>query len=358
MMAGNAQTRVAEVVVLFLAFAGSGRAAEPPAEDKTLPVKPDPAPAVPALSPRPPEGGCPPLALDCHCDAAPGGFFVDGEYLYLKPRRDAFDFAVLSPTSNIATGTVESLSWRWESGLRAGGGYRLGQGWEVDATYTYLHSNANQSLSRPTAQGTIFATLTHPGLIEQADTALGTSGFKYNVIDGEFARRFEVGDSSEVRVFGGGRFAWIDQSLDAFYDGGDARSAHVSSPIDFQGAGIRAGGEACWKMPWGFSVFARGSGSLLVGDFHTSLLETNNGGATTNVNVSRGFEKMVPVAELAAGLTWQYRNLRMSGGYELTNWFGLVDSPDFVDDVHQGKLSRRGGDLSLEGFAFRVMMNF
>jgi hypothetical protein len=300
----------------------------------------------------------PTLPLDLHCSGAAGGTFLEGEYLYLKPRRDALDFAVVAPSAATLGGVVESLDWRRESALRAGGGYRFGEGWEFGTYFTYLHSNADESVVPPSGAGVILPTLTHPGLIDQVGSAVATSSINYHVIDMELARCFDINDASTIKVFGGGRVAWINQGLDAYYDGGDAHMAHVSSPIRFTGGGFLVGGEGRWNGPLGFSLYARANGSLLIGNFKTSLLETNNSGATVNVDVHRGFEKIVPVTEIGLGIHWHYRNLQISGGYELTNWFGLVDSPDFSDDVAQGKMSRRAGDLSLEGFVVRVEIGY
>jgi hypothetical protein len=132
----------------------------------------------------------------------------------------------------------------------------------------------------------------------------------------------------------------------------------VSSPLGFHGAGLRVGGEGHWALPYGFRLFGRASGSLLVGDFHTSLLETNGGGRIVDVNVAHDFEKLIPVLELGVGVAWRYRNFTVSAGYELTDWANLVNGPDFVDDVHLGKLSPRTGDLTLDGFVFQVEMSY
>jgi hypothetical protein len=255
-------------------------------------------------------------------------------------------------------GSVAALNWETESGFRVGGMYQWpGEGWGVGACYTYLHSNASDQVARP-AGGTLFPTLTHPGGIEQVDSAAATSGLNYQVLDIDVGCAFTISDSFCLRPFAGGRFAWIDQSLNAFYNGGDANFAAVHSPVDFEGAGIRVGAEGKWKTRWGLSLYARGSGALVAGDVHTRLTETNNNGATTNVDVTDNFEKLVPVVELGVGVGWEYRSFQVRVGYEMSNWFGLVESPDFTDDVSQGKISRRTSDLSLEGLVVQLGMTF
>jgi hypothetical protein len=41
----------------------------------------------------------------------------------------------------------------------------------------------------------------------------------------------------------------------------------------------------------------------------------------------------------------------------MANWFGMVDSPDFVSDV-TNKLSYRTGDLSLEGLRVVLQIDY
>ena len=76
------------------------------------------------------------------------------------------------------------------------------------------------------------------------------------------------------------------------------------------------------------------------------------------VNVSEKFEKVVPVTEYGVGLGWQKDNIRIRLGYEMTNWGNLVDRPDFVDDVHRGKMVRRLSDLSLDGLSIQLGIGF
>ena len=90
----------------------------------------------------------------------------------------------------------------------------------------------------------------------------------------------------------------------------------------------------------------------------TSLVETDNAGATTITNVSENFDKVVPVLELGMGVSWQYGSLRLTAGYEMINWSNLVDVPDFVDDFNLGKLGRRVSDFSLDGLVVRAELSF
>jgi hypothetical protein len=66
----------------------------------------------------------------------------------------------------------------------------------------------------------------------------------------------------------------------------------------------------------------------------------------------------VPVAELGLGLMWQGDHLQARIGYEMTNWFDFVDSPDQVDDVTPGKLGKRTSDFSLDGLVISLGFSY
>jgi hypothetical protein len=313
--------------------------------------------ASPAQAPAHPEGEVLPVAAPC--GAFEGGvWFARGEYLLMEPRRRALDFAIVDPnTDGNPQGRIESLDWEYSSGFRVGGGYRLQpDGLEVGAYYTYLYSHTNRGLEAP-AGGTLYATLTHPGFVDAVNTAAASASLNYHLVDLELGRRWVLGESFQLWAGGGGRFASIRQSLTAVYDGQTAFLDRVSSPVRFDGAGLRAGAEGTWLMGRGFSLFSRLYGSLVLGDLRTSLEETNGAGTLSIADVDERVWQVVPVVELAVGIGWQRDWLRARVAYEITNWFGLVDSPDFVHDF-TNKLGRRESDLSLDGLAAELEVTY
>lgn len=287
-----------------------------------------------------------------------GSVFAAADYLLLQARRRDLDFAIVAPTrSGLPTGTMESVNWASNSGYRVGGGFRSPlSGWELASYYTYFHTSTNRSVASP-AGGTLYATVTHPGFIDAVDNAGAGSNLNYNVLDVDIARRFSVSDGFLVRVSAGGRFAWIDQNFNVLYDGQSAGRAVVSSPINFNGAGVRVGADGTWTVSRGFGFYGRMAGSLLAGDFRTRLFEANNGGAAVISDVTDRFRKVAPVAELGIGASWQGEHVQARIGYEITNWFGLVDSPDFVHDF-SNKPGRRVSDLSLDGLALQLQFSY
>jgi hypothetical protein len=286
----------------------------------------------------------------------PGAFLISAEYLFFKARRVPQDFAITGPSSAFGPqGEVVSNEWKYRSGFRVVGGGRLpGEGWEAAFFYTYLHSSNNTNVTRPDG-GRLFATLTHPGTVEEVQNAAADSSLTYNVFDVEFGRWFRPSAALQVRAVAGPRFAKIDQGFNALYTGLQAGAGdQVSSAFNFDGGGVRAGGEAHWYPLRVIGLYVRGSASMLVGNGRATLSETGNAGATSIVNVTDSFDKVIPVLELGMGVTYRRHNLRLTAGYEFVNWFGLYNVPDFVDDAHQGKFTRRIGDLSLDGLVIRA----
>lgn len=283
------------------------------------------------------------------------GLYFDAEYLYLKPHSQTMDYAIANTTNtDVPDGSVVNRDWTWQSAFRVGMGYRLpGQPWSVGFYYTYLHDGPSGSVAAPVG-GFLYATQTHPGTVTEVQTASAAASLNYNIYDLEVGRWCCVTNCLALRFFGGGRFAHIDQNFNAFYDGGDASQDMVARQLHFNGGGFRAGVDAVRNLFWGFSLIGRANAALLAGEFHSTVTETNNAGATTLTNFADRFEKVVPVAEMMLGLGWQYNNLRLTAGYQYINWFGLVNVPTFADDVHQGKFVRQTSDLGLEGLVLRA----
>jgi hypothetical protein len=289
------------------------------------------------------------------------GLYFTGDYLLLRPRRDAFDYAVNSPNlTQTPGGTVESANFNTESGFRFGAGVRVpGQDVYFGLTWTNLSSRGDSFQGAP-AGGALFATLTRAGSFDQVETATASTNLDYNVLDVELSRRVKYGDCFNVNLSGGGRFAWINQQFTAVYNGGPDHAVNdtVQSPVYFNGAGLTAGAEGQWNFYHGLGLYARARGSLLSGQFKNYLTETTANNSIVIVNVNEKNDQIVPVAELGMGLNYCSEHWHVSIGYEMTNWFNMVNSLDFPDSSNIGKVGRRTSDLSLEGLAVQLGLAF
>jgi hypothetical protein len=342
--------------------------ASPVRAQRVLPP-PSGVPAPPSAPPLPLiDGGVPPPPGEHPPDEHPeeaergwlSGVFFLGDYLLLHPRRNALDYAVVSPDPNLTPGgSIQSLDWHTNSGFRVGAGYQLPDAWQLGVTYTYLHSHDDRTVSAPPG-GEAFATLTRGGGVDEVQTAAGSTNLDFNVIDLLAARPIDVGPTLNVRIYGGGRFAWIDQKLTAVYNGGFSGAVNdvVSSPVFFRGAGITGGAQAFWRCYHNFGLYGHFTGSLLSGQFRNFLTEANNNGVTPIVNVREQYYQVVPVMELGLGVAWQGEHVRLGVGYELQNWFDMVNSPTFPSPSNIGLPLRRFSDLSLEGLAVQLAVLF
>jgi hypothetical protein len=326
------------------------------------PPPPPPLARPPVADLTPPEFANHPVTTTCDgcraCDN-PAAWLFTAEYMLVRPRRRADDYAIVDPLDNLTPeGRINNIGFDFASGLRAGIGYReAGSLWETWFTYTYLHAGGDAASVAPTG-GLIYPTLTRPGLVDTALVAAGGNSLTYNVYDMDTVRRVTGDETFCLRLGFGVRYTNIDLNQQAFYNGRDANDTFVRSRISFDGAGPTVGGEGRWQMPWGLSLFGRAKGGLIVGDMRNSLRETDNGGLTTNANLVEHYYTTIPVLEFGTGVAWEYRNLRVAVGYEVSNWFNMIDTPSLTNDFAEGKIGRRRGDLSLEGLFLQLGMAY
>lgn len=294
-----------------------------------------------------------------------GGWYATGEFLLMRPRNTDFDYAIRGAggaTSLATLGPIDSLRYGMGTGFRTELGRRFGEAglWEAGFAYTYFtaNENGNSRNDGAPAGGALFPTLTRPGLTDRALSATANADLDYQLFDLLAARRVLVDDNFAVRLIGGGRFADIRQTFNAFYNGADARNAAVRTRSRFQGFGPIIGAEAVLVGWRGFHLYTRATGGLIAGRNTNRLIETNDAGATTYVNTSYDVRKVVPVTSIAIGGGWQYRTLSIRAGYEVTHWQGVFERPRFVDDVSQGKIITRPANLTLDGLFLQVGITF
>ncbi len=287
------------------------------------------------------------------------GFYGTLEYQLMRARRGAGDFAIVDPSNDLVPGgRVESLNYSLRSGLKAGAGYRFkDSAWEVAFAYTFLRTSTTRAVEAPPG-GLIYPTLTRPGLNDQVGFASVAANLEYNLFDIVAARRIKIDERLSARAFGGVRFAGIRQSLDATYDRGDAVLGMVRTRANFDGFGPLLGAEGSLQVYRGFHLYARGSASLLTGKISNPITETNSNGITQYAALDYSTRRVVPVVSMGIGGGWQYHNVALRIGYDVTNLFNLIDQPRFTNDFAEGKITTRSADLSLEGLFVQVALQY
>lgn len=208
-------------------------------------------------------------------------------------------------------------------------GYRFDTGWEVVWNYTYFNSDDAQTAVK-SVDGTTALLATQSFFTKQAMDSVQASGsFRLNLHDLEAGWGTCLNESVDTRMFGSFRWARIDQDFDQSYSYVVAPATVVTGeihmPLRMEAAGLRLGGEFNWKAADGLRIFGRLAQSLLVADFETRRIETDTLNGSV-LNVRADDSRIVPVLEAATGITWCRGPLEISGGYEMSNWFNMVDA--------------------------------
>ena len=312
-------------------------------------------------------GGCDTCSSACSCDCQQARYFVRAEHLFLKPRRQLLEYAILDTDTLVndngwLPGQPQNLDFERHAGMRLNLGRLVSNdGWLLQFTYTYLHSDDLDQVAA-TADGELHPTLTHPagtnaGSSELAGTASSFAKLDYDVLDFELARQLRVGESLQSQFGAGIRLGYIDQEFITRYSGGDfTDDGVVSMPTYFDGYGIRASNETVWDPSrLGLQFFGRVAGSLMTGNFTNYYHELR--GTPTVYYLHDKFSKVVPVIELAVGVGTERQigpwTIGLSFGYEITNWFNLIEQRTFVDDTREALNAKQLSDLGLDGYFIR-----
>ncbi len=285
------------------------------------------------------------------------GWLVSVDYLNWDVRQRGTDFAITTVGSEDVgpgpgPGAVHNLGLDRNSGVRTRLGYRTSAAWELVLGYTYYETSGADSAVEP-AGGTLWATRSHPAWYEEATTADASGEFTYNVFDLE--ARYPVIRTCPVtvQIFGGLRWADIDQAFRVAYDGRFFRDGQFSDVSGLTAFGLRLGGEGQWHLNPSWSLFGSAAGSILHGRFHSALLQTDVGGAETIVDVRDDYEQAVPAIDAAAGVAWTRGPWEIRAGYELTDWFNLADRSMFTDSQLVAVYGPQSQDVLLDGFFIR-----
>ena len=287
-----------------------------------------------------------------YCDTGVIGYL---EYMYMGAKRDGLDVALVGTPVLGGAGalsTVEAQLGR-DSGFRIGLGYQFANCWDATWNYTYFYTDGatllTASVADPVTPTQIMGV--GPGTSTYGDFAFAST-LKYQVNDLEFGRWIRLDDSAAIRLFGGFRWAIIDQQLaQTWTDAGSWGAVNTGASlgtINMDGYGLRLGSEGRLNLPSGISVFGKGAASVLSGHFQYAVSEVNvDGFATTSTLVStEATTQAVPVLEAALGVAWTRNNLEVSLGYELSAWFNMGNRYTPVGPV--------SNDLLLDGLFVRA----
>jgi len=294
----------------------------------------------------------------------PQNIEVSAQLLFLQPSTsNLMDFAIVDPGASntlAVSGDVASLGYDDADSLRIGLTYRpQNTAWDITATRISFSSEAEQSAVEPT-NGFLFSSITHPFQNESALTADATAELDFGATDIELGNSLKIGKNLGLRLFGGVHFSDINQKMAVNYDGRDFNNSNLNIDNSFTGFGPRIGSEIKLNLNNGLSLFAKGAGSLLLGELDTEYQETDNNDADVVAQISTEQNShLVPGMELSFGLSYSppmgnSTNLNLSLGYEYQHWFNVANSIRFVDSDSPGVFTQNSEDLSLKGLFMKL----
>ncbi|HTU25832.1 MAG TPA: Lpg1974 family pore-forming outer membrane protein, partial [Pirellulales bacterium] len=268
----------------------------------------------------------------CCCVPRCSCWYGGADYLLAKPHFSQGYAAIVCQTTtntstspNVSTLTENAVPfpYRYSSMYRVFLGYHLQRcGGDVNFTYWNLQSTAATTIGpAEVTNGTnvIFGqVLNNPA---DGQYLAASSGIRINIFDIDFSKYLIYGGGNpcdcnscprwDMRWFAGVRIAQVNrfdnnQVLNPDY----TATAYGNVNANFYGAGPKIGLQvrryigAAQRL----SVFAKGSGSLLLGQFHGTRSQIIPGDSTTPTSVTTAYDntsRVIPVADIEVGGTYQ-----------------------------------------------------
>lgn len=328
----------------------------------TLSVSVNPAavtPASPAAAPANPAAVAPPAQAaqgcsNCGCSSNAGNacnacntcceipaWHAFGEYLMLRPRNDAVEYAV--PINGpIAAGAVPLqigptavVDPQFQSGFRVGFERILNQCSSVSLSYTYYRNEVNNG---PVGANTPFVLrpmVFHPSSADAASDFQSASAREitsFNLVDLDYHHNLWSCDCSSINYLIGTRYAQLGQQFNADFQ--SIISAAANTNIEFDGIGLRLGLDGERSICNGFFFTVMANANFLGGQVGGSYQQSNTNNpivAATNWQEAR----FVTILETGVSVGWQSCDgrIRTSVGYIVSDWMNVVKPSDYISAV-------------------------
>ncbi len=254
--------------------------------------------------------------------------FID--YLYWNvhgvdvPYAQAFDGVI--PVLAAPRGQVAVASPKYNSGFRVGGGFVSGDNdCGLYGTFTYFRTDRSDQTTAPDPF-VLQNFLAFPNTATAAVDSL-TASIDYRILlmmaDIDFKAALVNRERLILNMLAGGRFAHLDQNLEATYL--ITGTTTVTSDIEFDGFGPRFGLDGQYQICGGFYGYGQSVVNVLFGQFRANAEQQN---VFTGLIGSTGItaNRVVPILELEIGAGWQSPGgaFRVSGGYYVGAWFNTM----------------------------------
>ena len=324
-----------------------------------------------------------PRCNDCCCFAprvgcGRCGVYGFAEYLYLRPRGFAVDYAVELDVTDIddfdealIVGPVQTADPGGNSGYRVGVGTFLSECSRLEVTYTQFESDDEDGLESGPAGDP--ASRLQALLVPQKIPAAPGGGEDWNFADAETDVELRMLDIDYRRmtccccleVLLGIRLGQLEQDLHAEYSQDPTAFRNAWSDIDFEGAGVRVGLMREFRRPCsGCLLYTRGTASFLAGEFEADFLQISDDALPADPPIesdtSWDSARIVPVLDLEVGVGWEGPSgrLRLTAGYLVSAWFNIVTLDEFNTAIRAQELDNVSSTATFDGLAARAELRF
>ena len=322
-----------------------------------------------------------------HCGGTPGCgeynlsdpdevFFVGADYLFIRPHfSEAIAFAQGRQTLTSFSTRTRELDFDYDSNFRVFAGFRTGStGDELRFTYTHIEGDTDVDGAVTTPGDFIvdpFGNLVGGLVVIDPTSALfGQTLLGGDAIQTRAEVELDVYDLEYIRPFrlpapcwymswsAGVRVADIEQYYESIVTAGGLPIAQGDFSAEFVGAGPRLGLEGRRYFSDGdFALFARGYGSLLLGQYDVDSGNTMNVPVAFTASQSSSMTRLIPVAEAEVGGMWQPSDrLKLSAGWLFQSWFDLGTSGGTFGGFFAG--ADDGNTMSFDGLFLRAEVGF
>jgi len=308
------------------------------------------------------------------CPANDNNLFVTGDFLYWRASISVIPYAYEIVKADFPTASIKGnwirIDYDWEPGFRAGIGWNTPyDGWDVYLNWTHIHNRSHDHIDGKFTDGGFGVASGYNviggGTVLGLPSAKATWKFRYNTLDLDLGSAFYLKRTFSIHPHIGVRAGWLDQDLDARYEGGHASpfpGPQFQGPLtfngdtDFWGIGPRIGLDTNWRFGHGFSLYGNVATALLYGKVTSRSLQKATLVATGELLVTEdnrdSFKDLKPTLQLAMGAAWGtcfYHDKMFFGlslGWETNYWWDQNDINGTHDLFYNGAITLEGLTLS------------
>lgn len=253
---------------------------------------------------------------------------------------------VNSETLPQQTLNYKTIDFSYSPGFRIGVSYVCN--WDFLFSYTRFHTTANDATTgniQPAFLGSVTAKPSHAYLYQAGQV---NQTIDYNIFDLDFGIRFNPAESVMLHPMIGLLGGWINQSINARYQGTTSANEKISN--NFAGIGPKIGvdSDICLfnyhdYQPKLFVAFAA---SYLLG--HWNINDVTDAKPTNTIYVTGASHSMGTLTlQGSLGIKVEYKQFLVKLAYEINDWFNQSQFFDNDTGTHNNDLVLQGLTLGL-----------